>query len=241
MLNFLIAFVFGIAAAVPFNLVYNLQLIYCGLISMALFAVVYLLLARRTMNKVMALMQSAQHDVQANRMERALATLQEGFKYAPWQFYVKGQINAQIGTLLYLKKDFAKSMPYLEKAFVKHWVAMCMLAVSYMKRNKPAKMAETFEKAAAGTRKEPFIWNLYAYCQDKIGQHDSAIATLNKGLKKTGGDERLEASIAALEQGKRMKMEDYGDIWYQFHLEKTGAMIKKQTKAAQGRRKMPRV
>ncbi len=241
MLNFLIAFVFGTLAVVPLHIVYQLELIYCGLISMVLFAVVYLLLARRTMNKVMVLMQSAQHDVQSNRFEKAIASLQEGFKYAPWQFYVKGQINAQIGTLLYLKKDFAKAMPYLEKAFVKHWVAMSMLAVSYMKRNKPEKMAETFEKAATATRKEPFVWNLYAYCLDKIGQRDKALATLQKGIKKTGGDERLEASITALEQGKRMKMEDYGDVWYQFHLEKTGAMIKKQTKAAQGRRKMPRV
>ncbi|MCD6527305.1 MAG: hypothetical protein J7K75_09980 [Desulfuromonas sp.] len=241
MLNFLIAFIFGTLSAVPFNLVYNLELMYCGLISIALFTVVYLLLAKRTMNKVMKLVESAQHDMQANRVERALATLNDGFKYTKWQFYVKGQINAQIGTLLYLKKDFAKALPYLEKSFVRHWVAMCMLAVSYMKRNKPAKMAATFDKAASASRKEPFIWNLYAFCQDKIGEKDSAIATLRKGIKKTGGDERLEASIEALQQGKRMKMEDYGDLWYQFHLEKTGALIKKQTKAAQGRRKMPRI
>lgn len=241
MLNFLSAFVFATLAAVPLNLVYKLELMYCGLISVVLFAAVYFLLSRRTMNQVMVLVQSAQHDMQANRTERALATLTGGFKYAKWQFYVKGQINAQIGTLLYLKKDFAKAMPYLEKSFVRHWVAMCMLAVSYMKRSKPAKMAETFEKAAAASRKEPFVWNLYAFCQDKIGEKESALATLRKGIKKTGGDERLEASIEALEQGKRMKMEDYGDLWYQFHLEKTGVLVKKQTKAAQGRRKMPRV
>ena len=123
MLNFLIAFIFGTLSAVPFNLVYNLELMYCGLISIALFTVVYLLLAKRTMNKVMKLVESAQHDMQANRVERALATLNDGFKYTKWQFYVKGQINAQIGTLLYLKKDFAKALPYLEKSFVRHWVA----------------------------------------------------------------------------------------------------------------------
>lgn len=241
MLNFLIAFLFGTLGAAPFHLGYNVPLVYCGLISVALFAVVYLLLSRRTMNKVMALVQSAQHDMQSNRAERALATLNSGFKYAKWQFYVKGQLNAQIGTLLFLKKDFAKAFPYLQQSFVRHWVAMCMLAVCYMKRSKPGKMAETFEKAAAANRKEPFVWNLYAFCQDKIGEHSAAVATLKKGLKKTGGDERLAASLLALEEGKRMRMEDYGDIWYQFHLEKTGTLIKKQTKAAQGRRKMPRV
>ncbi|MEA3465896.1 MAG: hypothetical protein U9R29_07825 [Thermodesulfobacteriota bacterium] len=237
----MVAFVFGTLAAVPLNLVYKIQLIYCGIVSVVLFGLVYFFLSRWTMNKVMALVQSAQHDMQANRMELALETLKSGFKYAKWQFYVKGQLNAQIGTLLYLNKDFARALPYLEKGFVRHWVSMCMLAVSYMKRSKPNKMATAFEKAAASSRKEPFIWNLYAYCQDKIGERTSAIATLRKGLKKTGGDERLEASIVALQQGKRMKMEDYGDLWYQFHLEKTGVLVKKQMKAAQGRRKMPRI
>jgi len=240
MLNFLIAFVIGTLAPVPLNIYYQLELLYCGIISVVIFGVIYFLLSRRTMNKVMELVTSSQHDMQANRAERALATLHEGFKYAKWQFYVKGQINAQIGTLLYLKKDFAKAMPYLEKSIVKHWVAMCMLAVSYMKRNNPTKMELTFEKAIAASRKEAFIWNLYAFCLDKIGQRDKAIATLKKGIKKLNGSEGLEASLEAIQNGKRMKMENYGDIWYQFHLEKTGAIIKKQTKAAQGRRKMPR-
>jgi len=64
---------------------------------------------------------------------------------------------------------------------------------------------------------------------------------LAKGIKKTGGDERLVASLAAVQNNKRMKMDGYGDFWYQFHLEKTGAIVKKQTKAIQGRRKMPRM
>lgn len=241
MLNFLIAFIIGTFSPAPLNIFYQVPLVYCGMISVVIFGVIYFLLSKRTMNKVMELVKSSQHDMQANRAERALATLQEGFKYAKWQFYVKGQINAQIGTLLYLKKDFAKAMPYLEKSIVKHWVAMCMLAVCYMKRNNPTKMELTFEKAIAASRKEAFIWNLYAYCQEKIGQHDKAIATLKKGIKKLKGSEGLEASLKALENGKRMKMDYYGDIWYQFHLEKPGAIIKKQNKAAQGRRKMPRV
>ncbi len=241
MLNFLIAFVFGTLSAVPLNIVYAVDIVYCGVVSVVIFGAVYFFLSRNTMNKVMELVKSSQHDLQANRAEKALATLKSGFKYSKWQFYVKGQINAQIGTLLYLKKDFAKALPYLQKSIVKHWVAMCMLAVCYMKRSNPTKMAATFDKAIAASRKEPFIWNLYAYCQEKIGERNSAIATLKKGIKKTKGNALLEASLEALQAGKRMRMEDYGDIWYQFHLEKTGALIKKQTKAAQGRRKMPRM
>ncbi len=192
------------------------------------------------MKKVSTLMEVAQRDIQANRPEKAVKTLESGFKYANWQFYVKGQINAQIGMILFLKRDFSGAFEYLQKGFVRHWVAMGMLGVCYMKRNKAGKMIETFDKATAANRKEPLLWNLYAYCLEKIGERDKAIGVLEKGLKKASGDERLQANLEALRQGKKMKMQPYGDLWYQFHLEKPGALIKKQTKAMQGRRKIVR-
>jgi hypothetical protein len=37
-----------------------------------------------------------------------------------------------------------------------------------------------------------------------------------------------------------MKMLGWGDLWYQFHLEKQGTLIRQQTKAIQGRRKIVR-
>jgi hypothetical protein len=43
-----------------------------------------------------------------------------------------------------------------------------------------------------------------------------------------------------LKTGKKMKMKGYGDLWLQFHLEKPGTLIKQQTKAVQGRRKIVR-
>jgi hypothetical protein len=35
-------------------------------------------------------------------------------------------------------------------------------------------------------------------------------------------------------------MQPYGDLWFQFHLEKTGTLMRLHTKAVQGRRKMVR-
>jgi len=37
-----------------------------------------------------------------------------------------------------------------------------------------------------------------------------------------------------------MKMQLYGDLWYQFHLENQGTLIKQHNKAVQGRRKIVR-
>jgi tetratricopeptide (TPR) repeat protein len=164
--------------------------------------------------------------------------MKSAFKYAPWQLYIKQQVNAQIGCILYLKREFNEAFPYLEQAFVRHWVAMSMLAITYMKKSKPQKMAETFEKATSASKKEPLLWALYAFCLDKSGERTKGIAILEKGLKKNPGNEDLLQNVELLQSGKKMKMKGFGDMWYQFHLEKPGAIIKKQTKAMTGRRKM---
>ncbi|MCA1796612.1 MAG: hypothetical protein LC645_03550, partial [Geobacteraceae bacterium] len=101
MLNFLISFAFAILAAVPLRIVYGWDMIYCSLVSVVLFMLIYFLMSRNTMKKVTALVETAQKDMQNNRGEKAVATLKSGYKYAKWQFYVKGQLNAQIGTVLY--------------------------------------------------------------------------------------------------------------------------------------------
>ncbi len=205
-------------------------------VSSVIFALIFLLLTRFTMKKVGALMAVAQRDMMANRSEKAIKELQDGLKYGAWQIYVKQQIFSQIGTIYYLKRDFKEAVAYLEKGFVRNWVSTSMLAITYMKKNKTSKMVETFNKAVSANRKEPMVYAVYAFCMDRIGERAKAIEVLKKGVKKIS-DEHLQENVALLESGKKMKMKGFGDMWYQFHLEKQGAIIKKQTKAMTGRRK----
>ena len=239
MLNLAISLIVSSIVAVALSTLAGLDYWIAIVASLVVFTAVYVLLMRYVMKKVSTLMETAQRDIQAGRTEKAIKTLQSGFKYSNWQFYIKGQINAQIGMILYLKRDFAEAFDYLQKSFVRHWVAMGMLAICYMKRNKTGKMIETFDKAVTVTKKEPLLWNLYAFCLEKVGEKEKAVSVLEKGLKKIA-DERLQANLDALKEGRKMKMKAYGDLWYQFHLEKPGAIIKQQTKAIQGRRKIVR-
>jgi tetratricopeptide (TPR) repeat protein len=205
------------------------------------FGLIYFLLMKQIMSKVNVLMEAAQKDIMANRAEKAVKTLEAAQKkYGHWQFYITKQMNSQIGMVYYLRKDFSKAFDYLKKGFVRHWVAQSMLGIVYMKRNQPAKMIDTFDKTVAGTRKEPLLWSIYAFCLEKIGERDKAIAVMQKGLKKVGSDELMQSNLEAIQNGKKMKMQPYGDLWFQFHLEKTGSLIRKQTKAVQGRRKIVR-
>ena len=205
-------------------------------VSMVVFTLIFMLLTRIIMKKVGVVMEVAQRDMMANRGEKAVKELQGGLKYGAWQIYVKPQIYSQIGTIYYLKRDFKEAVPYLEKGFVRNWVSMSMLAITYMRKNKTSKMIETFGKAVSGNRKEPMVYAVYAFCMDRIGERSKALEVLKKGVAKTS-DEHLQENMTLLEAGKKMKMKGFGDMWYQFHLEKQGAIIKKQTKAMTGRRK----
>lgn len=232
----------GVSMAVSLALQYGagVNVWLSSLIGLTAFVGVYLLLMRYFMKKVADLMEAAQRDLQAGHVEKAIKIMQTGFRYAPWQLFVKGQINSQIGTIYYLKKDFGTAAEYLEKGFVRHWIGMAMLAIIYMRRNQPAKMSETFDKALAAAKKEDLLYGVYAYCLEKIGKREKALEILEKGIGKASRTDILQANLEALQAGKKMKMMGYGDMWFQFHLEKTGTLIKHQTRAIQGRRKIIR-
>lgn len=241
MLSLLISLVVGALFGFGLSLTTSLHPMVYLIAATVVFLVIYFILMRKVMNKVNTLVESAQRDLMANRTEKAVAAIQHAKKkYGPWQFYVGRQMDAQTGVIYFLRRDFSKAYEYLKNGFVRHWMAMGMLGVIYHKRNQTDAMIKTFEKAVTANRKEPLLWNLYAYCLDQAGKRDKAIDVLNKGMKKVKGDERLAANLEALRNGKKMKMQAYGDLWYQFHLEKPGSMIRKQTKAVQGRRKIVR-
>jgi tetratricopeptide (TPR) repeat protein len=202
---------------------------------LAVFAGAFVLLSRATMKKVMAAIETAGKDLQGQRFEKAIRELKDVLKYGKWQIYVEGQINSQIGMIYYMKRDFSNAFPYLEKSFFKNWAAMGMLAICYMKRQKKDKMIATFDKAVQWSPKESLLWNLYAYCLNECGETTRAREVIEKGLKKLPGDGPLKENLENLTQGRKMKMRNYGDMWFQFHLESMAAIQKHQMAAMGGR------
>lgn len=207
------------------------------LASLLVFAASFYFLSRYIMKKVTAIMDAATKDLQAQRVEKGIRELKDAFRYARWQIWLDGQINSQIGSIYYMRREFSTAFPYLEKGFFKNWVGMGMLAITYMKRNKNDMMRSTFDKAVQATPKEPLLWSLYAYCLCEAGDTAGARAILEKGLKKLPGNESMKGNLSLLEEGKKMKMRQFGDVWFQFHLESVGALQKHQIAAMGGARK----
>lgn len=234
MYNFLISGAAAVASFLILMFAAGLPWWCALLIALGLFLGCFVLISRFVMKKVMEVMEGVTKDLQAQRVEKAISTLKGALQYGKWQMYVTGQINSQIGTIYFMKRDFSNAFPWLEKGFFKNWVAMGMLGVTYMKRQKKDKMISTFEKTVQWSSKESLLWALYAYCLNESGDTGKAKDTLERGIKKLPSDENLKENLELLNQGKKMKMKDYGDMWLQFHLESLGTIQKRQMAAMGG-------
>jgi len=227
------------AVAMLLIMILVLKLAWWGslIVALIVFGLVFVLFSRITMKKVMASIETAGKDLQAQppRFEKAIRELKDALQYSNWQLYVEGQLQSQIGMIYYMKRDFSNAFPHLEKSFFKNWAATAMLAISYMKRQKKDKMISTFDRAVQWNGKESMLWSLYAYCMNESGEAGKAKEILAKGLKKLPGDEKLKDNLENLEKGRKMNMRAYGDLWFQFHLESLGALQKYQMASMGGR------
>jgi tetratricopeptide (TPR) repeat protein len=181
---------------------------------------VYFVLARRSMKQVQALAEQAQKQLQSRNIDRAVDIFKTGYPIGKWQFFVKSQIDAQIGTLLFVSKRFDEAESYLKNAFTKNWTARAMLGVLYYKRRSFDEMEEVFDGAVQANKKQPLLWNLYAYCLWKSKQRDKAIEVLNRAVDALDGNKQTDRNLKALKNKRKMKMRSWNQMWYQFHLDR---------------------
>jgi tetratricopeptide (TPR) repeat protein len=220
MYNLLISLAVGLAVTLAVRFGTNVGWVGSVLPGLLALVVAYFLLARRTWKQLEALMASVQKELVAQKLDKALATLQGGFALAPWQFLVSSQIHSQIGVLRYVRQDFAGAMPHLEKSFSRHGVARGMLALTHYRKKDLASMRKIFEAATKDNKKEGVLYAAWAWVEEKEGRHDEAIAILARGVKANPSDEKLKSAATALQNDKRLKLGKlYGEQWFQFHLE----------------------
>jgi tetratricopeptide (TPR) repeat protein len=184
-------------------------------------AIAYFVLARRTWKKLEKIFEGMQREVQAQKFDKAIQTLQGGFPLAPWQFLVASQLHSNIGILLYLRQDLDAALPHLEKSFSRNWIARGMLAVGRYRKRDLDGMKRIFEDAVKSNKKEGVLWSAYAWVLEKEDRHDDAIRVLSRAVAANASDEKLKTSLQALQNGKKLKLGKlYGEQWFQFMLER---------------------
>lgn len=211
-----------VLALMTFGIFYN----FFGFVASILPSVVvliasFIIISRNIGKKIGFLMKDLESDLKKGQVDRALLILEKTKNnFKNWQFFLSSSIDGQIGTIYYMKNQLKKAKPYLEKAFVRHWVAKAMLAVIYYKERNFKKMDEVFEKASKYNKKSGLLWSLWAYCLWRNGEEEKAIKILNTGKDYLGdGDPILVSNLLSLQNQKKMKMKGYHEQWYQFQLE----------------------
>lgn len=180
---------------------------------------VYVVLVRRTMAQVQALMERVNKAVIAQKPDRAVQLLKEGMWLSRWQPLVGRQIKGQIGQLTYIRGEPDDALPWLRESWVRDHMSQAMLAACLYRKKSYPEMEAVLAKASSVNKKQAFMWGIYAYLLDRIGKRDEAIKRLSEGLESCPGDENLQANLLLLQNGKRMKMKRFGDMWYGFKLE----------------------
>lgn len=221
MYNLAISLAIGAAVAVAVALGTGLGWVAAVIPGLVAAAAAYVVLARRIAKKLEALFEAIQKDLQAQRLDKAVAALQGGFPLAPWQFLTAAQLHSAIGQILYVRQDFDAALPHLEKSWVRQWVARGMLAAARYKRRDVNGAVATFEEAVKASKKEGLLWSTYAWVLEDAGRHEDAIRVLGRAADANKSDEKIKGSLQALQNGKKLKLgKVYGNEWFQFHLER---------------------
>lgn len=186
------------------------------------FAVVVLglnfLIGKKFLKKITELFKSVEKDISAGRVEKAVEKLKSGYPLAKWQFLVKEQIDGQIGIIYYTNRQFEKAEEYLPKTFSKNWMAMSMWAASEYKKGNMEQVKKIMDKGVKGAKKEGFMYALYAWFLLEKGEREKAVEVLAKGVEKNPADDKLLSALDAVKNGKKIKMQNYGNYWLQMHL-----------------------
>jgi tetratricopeptide (TPR) repeat protein len=221
MYNLLLSIALGIAVSAALAFGTELGLVAALFPGVLALAIAYFVLARRTWKRLERIFEGMQKEVQAQKFDKAIQTLQGGFVLAPWQFLVASQLHSNIGILLYLRQDLDASLPHLEKSFSRNWIARGMLAVARYRKRDLAGMKQVFEDAVKTNKKEGVLWSAYAWVLEKEDRHEDAIAVLGRAVSANKSDEKLKTSLQALQNGKKLKLGKlYGEQWFQFMLER---------------------
>jgi tetratricopeptide (TPR) repeat protein len=181
--------------------------------------VALIFLFRRVSARITPIVEEAQRHLQGNRQELALSTLRSGLRWSRWHPLLAPQLHTQIGALLYTQQNYDEALAELQQGAKNPWESRAFLACCCFKKRDEAGMVKAFEDARKSGEKDDLYWNMYAWCMNAQGKKDEAVKVLKRGLEKLPGNQRLQGSIDALAEGKKLKVQAYGDRWARFGLD----------------------
>jgi tetratricopeptide (TPR) repeat protein len=176
-------------------------------------------LFRRVAGRITPLIEEAQRHLAGGRRELGMATLRSGLELGRWHPLLVPQLRTQIGALLYDQQDYDGALVELKQASKRPWESRAFLACAYFKKHDEEGMVKALEDAVSVGEKDDLAWTLYAWCMNAVGKKDEAQKVLRRALEKMPGNQRLQGSLEAVQEGKKLKVQAYGDRWARFGLD----------------------
>ena len=235
-----------LAGAIVFLLALATRVVHpglCGLFGLVGAIGAYVLLARRSGKQLEAVMAIAQKEMMARKPERAVEALQNAFSLARWQFGISSSLHSNIGVLLYVQKKFDEAEPHLRKStgtLLRLWQAQAMLAAILYRQKKYDEMERVFDGSLKGNKSETLLYAVYAWCEHARGEKKKAIEILTKGVEENKSDEKLKTLLQRAQNDKRLKLDGWGEQWWQFWLETPPQMMNPQGNVFAGRQRFGR-
>ena len=179
----------------------------------------FMLLTRRTADKVQPFFEQAAKQAQAGNVPKAVETFQEILAWKRWQFFLEKQVNTQIGILHYGAGDEEQAIAYLRNGYPKISEGHLILGTILFKQDKLEEAKQAFDLGIRFNKKSPILYNVYAFVLHKAGETDEAIAVLNRCLKAAPGDSETEDNLQRLQNDKKLNMKPFGQMWYMLKFE----------------------
>jgi hypothetical protein len=207
----------GVAASVPAVLV---------------FGVCFFLIARSVGNRVTREMNHLVPMLQSRKTKEAEAHLLVLKKrYGPWQFLLKGQLDAQRGMIRYMQMKYDDAMPLLMNGKFRNWAALVSIGCIHHRNGAKSEAWNFLEKASRAATKEPMVYVIWATLLTRSGERPKALEVL-AGAQKTLPDNALIGDLKkTIANRKKIDAKRFPQSWYQFFPED---MMKQMVRGRRG-------
>ncbi len=142
-----------------------------------------------------------------------------------------------------MQKKFDEAEPHLRKSagtLLRLWQAQAMLAAILFRKKQYKEMEKIFQGAMRGNKSETLLYAVYAWCESQRGEKKKAIEILQKGVSENASDEKLKTLLGRAQNDKRLKLDGWGEQWWQFWLETPPQMMGPQGNVFAGRQRFGR-
>jgi tetratricopeptide (TPR) repeat protein len=227
MINLLLSLAAGAAVAVGIKLA-GFSVIAGVLPGTLVFLGLYIVLGRRSFQKLQAVMQQVQAELssmppnkkeQQVKADKAIKLLESALPLGRWQFLLEGEIHGQIGMIKFLFKDYEGAMASFARTGPRNYFARAMQAAIFFQKKDFGGMERSFEDAVKHGKKEGLMWAAYAWCLLQNKEPDKALKVLARAVEANPSDEKLKSALTAVQNDKRLKMKAWEPMWWQLGLE----------------------